>query len=181
MITVKEYADSRNKSVQAVYKQLHREKNRTRLEGHLLKQNRMTYLDEEAIKILDESQNVSIVLNVRDNEINSRDELSEYKNRVESLIESNNQLRNQQDFLKNKIINLQDELKVKTEQMTSLLLENKEKTLLLEQKKDQAEEINQLKEQLDQEKKEQLNEIEMLKNELEKEKNKGFFARLFGK
>ena len=141
----------------------------------------MTYLDEEAIKILDESQNVSIVLNVRDNEINSRDELSEYKNRVESLIESNNQLRDQQDFLKNKIINLQDELKVKTEQMTSLLLENKEKTLLLEQKKDQAEEINQLKEQLDQEKKEQLNEIEMLKNELEKEKNKGFFARLFGK
>ena len=151
------------------------------MEGHLLKQNRMTYLDEEAIKILDESQNVSIVLNVRDNEINSRDELSEYKNRVESLIESNNQLRDQQDFLKNKIINLQDELKVKTEQMTSLLLENKEKTLLLEQKKDQAEEINQLKEQLDQEKKEQLNEIEMLKNELEKEKNKGFFARLFGK
>ena len=30
-------------------------------------------------------------------------------------------------------------------------------------------------------KKEQLNEIEKLKNELEKEKNKGFFARLFGK
>lgn len=174
MITVKEYADSRNKSVQAVYKQLHREKNRTRLEGHVLKQNRMTYLDEEAIKILDESQNVSIVLNVRDNEINSRDELSEYKNRVESLIESNNQLRDQQDFLKNKIINLQDELKVKTEQMTSLLLENNEKTFLLEQKKDHAE-------QLDREKKEQLNEIEKLKNELEKEKNKGFFARLFGK
>ena len=181
MITVKEYADRRNKSVQAVYKQLRREKNKRRLEGHLIKQNRMTYLDEEAIKILDESQNVSIVLNVRDNEINSRDELSEYKNRVESLIESNNQLRDQQDFLKNKIINLQDELKVKTEQMTSLLLENKEKTFLLEQKKDQTEEINQLKEQLDREKKEQLNEIEKLKNELEKEKNKGFFARLFSK
>ena len=113
------------------------------------------------------SQNVSIVLNVRDNEINSRDELSEYKDRVANLIETNNQLRDQQDLLKNKIINLQDELKVKTEQMTSLLLENKEKTLLLEQKKDQTEEINQLKEQLDREKKEQLNEIEKLKNELE--------------
>ena len=69
---------------------------------------------------------------------------------------------------------MQDELKVKTEQMTSLLLENKEKTFLLEQKKDHEE-------QLDREKKEQLNEIEKLKNELEKEKNKGFFARLFGK
>lgn len=51
----------------------------------------------------------------------------------------------------------------------------------MEQKKDQTEEINQLKEQLDREKKEQLNEIEKLKNELEKEKNKSFFARLFGK
>ena len=40
--------------------------------------------------------------------------------------------------------------------MTLLMLENKEKTFLLEQKKDQTE-------------------------ELEKEKNKGFFARLFGK
>ena len=53
MITIKEYADSRNKSVQAVYKQLRREKNKRRLEGHLIKKNRMTYLDEEAIKILD--------------------------------------------------------------------------------------------------------------------------------
>lgn len=163
MITVKEYADSRNKSVQAVYKQLRREKNKRRLEGHLIKRNRMTYLDEEAIKILDEGQNVSIILADQENKNESKDELSEYKNRVANLIESNNQLRDQQDLLKNKIINLQDELKVKTEQMTSLLLENKEKTLLLEQKK------------------EQLNEIENLKNELEKEKHKGFFTRLFGK
>lgn len=88
--------------------------------------------------------------------------------------EDNDNLRKEVDDLKNKIINLQDELKVKTEQMTSLLLENKEKTFLLEQKKDHEE-------QLDREKKEQLNEIEKLKNELEKEKNKGFFARLFGK
>ena len=58
---------------------------------------------------------------------------------------------------------------------------NKEKTFLLEQKKDQEEGINRLKEKLDQEKKEQLNEIEKLKIELEKEKNKGFFARLFSK
>ena len=174
MITVKEYADRRNKSVQAVYKQLRREKNKRRLEGHLIKQNRMTYLDEEAIKILDEGQNVSIILVDQETKNEEKDELSEYKDRVANLIETNNQLRDQQDFLKNKIINLQDELKVKTEQMTSLLLENNEKTFLLEQKKDHAE-------QLDREKKEQLNEIEKLKNELEKEKNKGFFARLFGK
>ena len=144
MITVKEYADRRNKSVQAVYKQLRREKNKRRLEGHLIKQNRMTYLDEEAIKILDEGQNVSIILVDQETKNEEKDELSEYKDRVANLIETNNQLRDQQDLLKNKIINLQDELKVKTEQMTSLLLENKEKTLLLEQKKDQTEEIYKL-------------------------------------
>ena len=181
MITVKEYADSRNKSVQAVYKQLRREKNKCRLEGHLIKQNRMTYLDEEAIKILDEGQNVSIILVDQETKNEEKDELSEYKDRVLNLIETNNQLRNQQDLLKNKIINLQDELKVKTEQMTSLLLENKEKTLLLEHNKDQMEEINRLKEELDREKKEQSDEIKKLKSELEKEKSKGFFARLFGK
>ena len=109
MITVKEYADRRNKSVQAVYKQLRREKNKRRLEGHLIKQNRMTYLDEEAIKILDEGQNVSIILVDQETKNEEKDELSEYKDRVANLIETNNQLRDQQDLLKNKIINLQDE------------------------------------------------------------------------
>ena len=47
--------------------------------------------------------------------------------------------------------------------MTSLLLEDKEKTLLLEQKKNQEE------------------ELERLKKELESERNKGFFSRLFKK
>ena len=109
MITVKEYADRRNKSVQAVYKQLRREKNKRRLEGHLIKQNRMTYLDEEAIKILDEGQNVSIILVDQETKNEEKDELSEYKDRVANLIETNNQLRDQQDLLKNKIINLHDD------------------------------------------------------------------------
>lgn len=64
--------------------------------------------------------------------------------------------------------------------MTLLMLENKEKTFLLEQKKDQTEWNKSIK-RTTRSRKEQLNEIEKLKNELEKEKNKGFFARLFGK
>ena len=163
MKTVKEYANFVGKSHQSVYKQLNSKKNKERLENHVWKQDGTTYLDDVAIDILNESRQMIQI----QNDIQTHEE--------------NDNLRKEVNDLKNKIINLQDELKVKTEQMTSLLLENKEKTLLLEQKKDQAEEINQLKEQLDREKKEQLNEIEMLKNELEKEKNKGFFARLFGK
>lgn len=209
MITVKEYAESRNKSVQAVYKQLQRDKNKKRLEGHLFKQDRTTYLDEEAIKILDESQNVAVVLADQ----KQKNELSEYKLKVEELTETNNKLRDEQDFLKNKIINLQDELKVKTEQMATMLVENKEKTLLLEQKKDQSNQIEELKkdkqvlqnekeeqkqqiEELQQEKKELQEEMNQLKatndqlsakvasqsvSEGQNEPKKGFFARLFGK
>jgi hypothetical protein len=145
MKTVKEYANSVGKSHQSVYKQLNSKKNKERLESHVWKQDGTTYLDDVAIDILNESR-----------------QMIQIQNDIQAH-EDNDNLRKEVDDLKNKIINLQDELKVKTEQMTSLLLENKEKTFLLEQKKDQ------------------LNEIEKLKNELEKEKNKGFFARLFGK
>ena len=145
MKTVKEYANSVGKSHQAVYKQLNSKKNKERLENHVWKQNGSTYLDDVAIDILNESRQMVQVQH--DIQVHN----------------DNEKLKKEVDDLKNKIIDLQDELKSKTEQMTSLLLENKEKTLLLEQKNDQAEEIKQLKEELDQ------------------EKRKGFLARLFGR
>jgi DNA repair exonuclease SbcCD ATPase subunit len=77
-----------------------------------------------------------------------------------------------------KLLDQQQKLHAMAEQKIQLL-EHKETSKT--DNKDQTEEINQLKEQLDREKKEQLNEIEKLKIELEKEKNKGFFARLFSK
>lgn len=143
MKTVKEYAESVGKSHQAVYKQLNSKKNQERLKNHVWKQNGSTYLDDIAVDILNESRQMVIV------------------QKDVQIQKENEQLKKEIDNLKNKIISLQDEVKVKMEQMTSLLLENKEKTLLLEQKQNQTE------------------EIERLKEELEKEKNKGFFSRLF--
>lgn len=175
MITVKEYAESRNKSVQAVYKQLQRDKNKQRLEGHLFKQDRTTYLDEDAIKILDESQNVAVVLADQ----KQKNEISEYKLKVEELAKINDKLRDEQDLLKNKIINLQDELKVKTEQMTTLLLENKEKTLLLEQKDEQINQIVELKGEIERLKQENDHLLEKETVQIKSEGQKGFFARLF--
>lgn len=156
MKTVKEYANSVGKSHQSVYKQLNSKKNKERLESHVWKQDGTTYLDDVAIDILNESR-----------------QMIQIQNDIQAH-EDNDNLRKEVDDLKNKIINLQDELKVKTEQMTSLLLENKEKTFLLEQKKDHEE-------QLDREKKEQLNEIEKLKNELEKEKQRSENFKIIGK
>ena len=96
------------------------------------------------------------------------------------------------DDLKNKIISLQDELKVKTEQMATMLVENKEKTLLLEQKEDQAAKVDklitenaELKAKIDllEKSNEQLSTkvASQSVSEGQKEPKKGFFARLFGK
>lgn len=145
MKTVKEYAESVGKSHQAVYKQIKSKKNEIRLKNHVFQENGTTYLDDVAIEILNESRKVTQV---------------QHNQQTKADIE---RMAKEIDQLKNKIINLQDELKVKTEQMTEMLLENKEKTMLLEQKKDQEKLIKELQE------------------ELEQEKSKGFFKRLFGR
>ncbi len=169
MITIRDYAKENNVSYEAIRKQIKRYEDE--LNGHIIKQNRTQFLDDIAVAILDQHrrENPVIIVN-QDTDFRLKQLEDENKNLLIKVAQQ-----------ADKISQLNEELKNKIEQMTSLMLENKEKTSLLEQKKDQAEEINQLKEQLDQEKKEQLNEIEMLKNELEKQKNKGFFARLFGK
>ncbi|MGO5373348.1 hypothetical protein [Holdemanella porci] len=169
MITIRDYAKENNVSYEAIRKQIKRYEDE--LNGHIIKQNRTQFLDDIAVAILDQHrrENPVIIVN-QDTDFRLKQLEDENKNLLIKVAQQ-----------ADKISQLNEDLKNKIEQMTSLMLENKEKTSLLEQKKDQAEEINQLKEQLDQEKKEQLNEIEMLKNELEKQKNKGFFARLFGK
>ena len=169
MITIRDYAKENNVSYEAIRKQIKRYEDE--LNGHIIKQNRTQFLDDIAVAILDQHrrENPVIIVN-QDTDFRLKQLEDENKNLLIKVAQQ-----------ADKISQLNEDLKNKIEQMTSLMLENKEKTSLLEQKRDQAEEINQLKEQLDQEKKEQLNEIEMLKNELEKQKNKGFFARLFGK
>ena len=169
MITIRDYAKENNVSYEAIRKQIKRYEDE--FNGHIIKQNRTQFLDDIAVAILDQHrrENPVIIVN-QDTDFRLKQLEDENKNLLIKVAQQ-----------ADKISQLNEDLKNKIEQMTSLMLENKEKTSLLEQKKDQAEEINQLKEQLDQEKKEQLNEIEMLKNELEKQKNKGFFARLFGK
>lgn len=169
MVSIRDYAKMNNVSYEAIRQQVKRYEDE--LNGHIIKQNRTQFLDDVAVDILDQhrKENPVVIIN------------KDTDSRLKQLEDENKNLLIKVAQQADKISQLNEDLKNKIEQMTSLLLENNEKTLLLEQKKDQAEEINQLKEQLDREKKEQLNEIEMLKNELEKEKNKGFFARLFGK
>lgn len=159
MKTVIEYAQSVGKTHQAVYKQLKAKKNKPKLEGHVWQQNGTTYLDDVAIEILNESRKVT---QVKQNQ---------------QLKSENERMIKEIDDLKNKIISLQDELKVKTEQMATMLVENKEKTLLLEQKKDQSNQIEELKKDKQvlqnekEEQKQQIEELQQEKKELQEEMN----------
>lgn len=164
MKTIKEYADSVGKSHQAVYKQLQSKKNKERLKDHVWYQDGTTYLDDVAIEVLNESRKMTQV------------------KQDQQLKSENERMTKEIDQLKNKIISLQDEVKVKTEQMTSLLLDNKEKTLLLEQKDKQITQIEELKGEIDRLKKENDHLFEKVTTQSKSEgQRKGFFARLFGR
>ena len=62
-LTIKEYADQKNKTVQAVYRQIQRKEHSAALEGHIrlrmINNKEIKVLDEVAIKILDESSKYS--------------------------------------------------------------------------------------------------------------------------
>ena len=162
MVSIRDYAKMNNVSYEAIRQQVKRYEDE--LNGHIIKQNRTQFLDDVAVDILDQHRRENPVIIVN----------QDTDSRLKQLEDENKNLLIKVAQQADKISQLNEDLKNKIEQMTSLMLENKEKTFLLEQKKDHEE-------QLDREKKEQLNEIEKLKNELEKEKNKSFFARLFGK
>ena len=85
-VSVKEYAESRGKTVQAVYQQIKRKKNAVALEGHIfffdVGNKNVMYLDDAAIEILDRSSGSSPLVVI---ETKSEEELIETKKQFESL------------------------------------------------------------------------------------------------
>ena len=167
MVSIRDYAKMNNVSYEAIRQQVKRYEDE--LNGHIIKQNRTQFLDDVAVDILDQhrKENPVVIIN------------QDTDSRLKQLEDENKNLLIKVAQQADKISQLNEDLKNKTEQMTSLLLENKEKTFLLEQKKDQTKEINQLKEQLDREKKEQLNQqVKQLKARKSQEERKARTKRL---
>ena len=174
MISIRDYALSKGITYEAARKSVNLYKNND-LKEHIYIQGKLTMLDEEAVKFLDERRRgnpISIVIN----------DGSEHK--IKQLEEDNATLRE-------KLMNTENELIIKN----GMIIEAQEKVLLLTEKE---QEITQMKtnlmeklKELEQEKaaKEGLQteidkialEREIAKQELEAERNKGFFERLFRK
>lgn len=129
LITVKEYAENKGKSVQSVYQQMKRKDNSKKLEGHIVVKrvgNKETkFLDTVAVEILDEAsrQAPQVIMETMD------------KERIEEL-EAENKL------LVQKIVELQDQLIKKTEKIELLQEAN---ILLLEQKQERMQEQEEVK------------------------------------
>lgn len=188
MITVKEYAESRSKSIQAVHQQRKRAKYKDQLSEHEFVKDGVVYLDEVAVKILDSAHENTVAIV----DTSTKERIQKLERKLEATENREKNLLNDLNKKNTDIINLQKRLQEQTEQITTLLLENKEKTLLLEQKDEQKQQI----EELQQEKKKLQEEMDQLKatnDQLIKEKEvqhksegqnepkKGFFARLFGR
>lgn len=124
LISVKEYAENRGKSVQAVYQQLKRKDNAQRLEGHIVVKrvgNKDTkFLDAVAVEILDEAsrQAPQVIMESMD------------KERIAEL-EAENKM------LVQKIVELQEQIIERSKKVEMLQEAN---ILLLEQKQERMQE-----------------------------------------
>lgn len=188
VISIKQYAEERGKSIQAVHQQRKRKKYKARLEGHVIEKDGVYYLDKEAVKILDSAHETTVQVV----DTNSKRKIQELENQLQKEKNRTTNLLSEIKNKSNKFEDLQAKLQAQTEQMAALVLDNKEKTLLLEQKEDQAAKVD----KLITENAELKAKIELLEksndqlsakvasqsvSESQNEPKKGFFARLFGK
>ena len=119
MITIRDYAKENNVSYEAIRKQIKRYEDE--LNGHIIKQNRTQFLDDIAVAILDQHRRENPVIIVNQD--------TDY--RLKQLEDENKNLLIKVAQQADKISQLNEDLKNKIEQMTSLVIENKEKTSLL--------------------------------------------------
>ena len=131
LVTIKQFADSQGISYEAVRKQLH--KYSEELSGHVIRKDRTRYLDEVAVKFLQERRRESpIILQNMD----QGEEISRLMDQVESLraqlVSAQNKLLESQE----RIISLQDEAQKALEdkaRYTALLEDNETKEKKLQE------------------------------------------------
>ena len=135
LVTIKQFADSQGISYEAVRKQLH--KYSEELSGHVIPKDRTRYLDEVAVKFLQERRRESpIILQNMD----QGEEISRLMDQVESLraqlVSAQNKLLESQE----RIISLQDEAQKALEdraRYTALLEDNETQKKKLQETEDQ--------------------------------------------
>lgn len=171
MMSIKEYAEARNKTTQAVYKQLESKLNKEALKGHIftLKVNNKNtrFLDEEAVRVLDDAskQTPSVILQTDD------------KEKIEALEQENKVLLEKVAVQADKLAAQSEELYNTKMQIQTLERKKLEAELQFETEKTTAKEQIELHQE---ELAAQQKEIAELKAQLEAEQNRKLsFAERF--
>lgn len=125
MITIRDYADKKKISYEAVRKQLKRYTQE--LKGHITVQNRTQYLDDFAVTFLDDKRKQSPVVIVEEAR---KEEYEAAKIQIEELKQTIIDLQNKLNVSKDKIMSLQEEKMTLIEERgkNQLLLEMKDRT-----------------------------------------------------
>lgn len=103
-ISVKEYAENRGKTVQAVYQQMKRKENAEALKGHVklkwIGNKNVKYLDEIAVAILDKASNSAPITFLR---YEKEEELQAVKQQLEALKQANMKLQGRNELLQEQL------------------------------------------------------------------------------
>lgn len=135
MITIKEYAEQKGVSHQAVYKQI--QTHLGELEEHIITQGRTRYLTDEAVAILEKYRdtNVQIIERTNDKEL-----IAELKQNIEKLLQRENELEREKSSLS---IELKEVYKKQAED-ARLVASAENNRFLLEEKTKKLQEQEQL-------------------------------------
>lgn len=171
MITVKQYAEERGITIQAVHKSMNGKRKAERLINHVEIRDGVKWLDDEAVAILDESRNKSPVVIINENK----------NEKIAELEAENKELRERilirEAELQNEIAKLNQEAKELYQEKyenAALLAKADMNQLLLQEKTEKLENLETAL-KLEQEK------TESLQAELESEKRRSWWDKLWKK
>lgn len=163
LMTLKQFADDQGISYEAVRRAVKRHGDK--LTGHIIENDGVRYLDEEAVKILRERRRESpIVVQTMD----QGEEIRELTAQIESLRSQLMQAQNELLSSKDRIIALQDELKAGIEDRAKyqlLLTDNEEQKRKLRDAEADLDQEKEMRQYLQRKNEEQGKQIEELRKE----------------
>lgn len=163
LMTLKQFADDQGISYEAVRRAVKRHGDK--LTGHIIENDGIRYLDEEAVKILKERRRESpIVVQTMD----QGEEIRELTAQIESLRAQLMQAQNELLSGKDRIIALQDELKAGIEDRAKyqlLLTDNEEQKRKLREAEADLDQEKEMRQYLQRKNEEQGKQIEELRKE----------------
>ena len=142
--TVKQFADYAGVTVQSVYKRLQTPANAAALEGHVIKRNGSTYLDEYAVQFLNENRAAAFAASPA----------AQQERMITELATKAQQLQQENDDLKNKLLDALERLTAATQAAgdhKAALIEARGQIALLEAKHEAADQLRHDLQEKDQE------------------------------